>query len=405
MKKLIYFIVFYLLIFFLTGCATAPKTLIPTGYIKPDAISPRNVVLQYAPENIRVSYNEVDKSVHIFWNELADIKLYKGGYNIYRSLKEKELFMQINSEIVREITFTDRNIFEGETYYYCVTGILPNDNESPYSIPIKISLPQDKERLYDIETLSIDEITGNLLPVADAGGEIVSTINTPVIFNGVGRDRDGKIVKYEWDFDGNGTFDWSSSIDGKATYVYNEPKTYIATFRVLDNKLASGIDEIKVIVYRCPKNMVEVEGKFCIDKYEYPNDRGAFPIVNVNWRMAENLCNQQGKRLCTSEEWEKACSGPNNFKYPYGNEFSPHKCRSFMRWDKGPSPTGMHEECVSDYGVYDMSGNVWEWTDKPGAIYYGGFWDSGPEDSQCTSKFGLNPTIYYYDIGFRCCKD
>ncbi len=405
MKKFICFFAMIISIYYLTGCASIPGPRTPLAYTKPESITPRNITLQYPPENLRATFNELDKSIHIFWNELPDVKLYKGGYNIYRSFKENELFMQINSEIVKDATFTDHNVFEGEIYYYTVTGILPNGNESIYAISVKVAIPEDKEKLYDIEALNIDELTGNLIPIGDAGNDITTTVNTPVIFNGSGKDRDGKIIKYEWDFDGNGTFDWSSSIDGKASYIYTEAKTYNAVFRVLDNKLASGIDEIKVVVYRCPVNMVEVEGKFCIDKYEYPNEKGAYPLINVNWTTAVKLCEQQGKRLCKADEWELACSGPNNLTYPYGNEFLPHKCRTFMRWEKGPSPAGMYPDCVSDYGVYDMSGNVWEWTDKPGAIYYGGFWDSGHEDTQCTSKFGLNPTLYYSDLGFRCCKN
>jgi len=47
--------------------------------------------------------------------------------------------------------------------------------------------------------------------------------------------------------------------------------------------------------------MVEVDGKFCIDKYEYPNEKGIYPLVNVNWNTAQKLCEQQGKRLCNSE--------------------------------------------------------------------------------------------------------
>ncbi|MBI4650624.1 SUMF1/EgtB/PvdO family nonheme iron enzyme [Candidatus Desantisbacteria bacterium] len=310
-KKICGFLIIAIILLLLTGCAPVKKTETFTPFTEtPRSITPRNITLSSSPSNLRISYNEMNKSVYLLWDELFDIKLYKGGYNIYRSLKEKELYMQINSEQIKDITFLDQNIFEGETYYYTVTGILPNGNESSYSNPIKITIPKGKEKFYDLDALNIDEFTGNILPEAHSEPEIVTTINIPVIFNGTGRDRDGKIIKYEWDFDGNGTYDWSSSLDG-----------------------------------------------------------------------------------------------PNHMEYPYGHEFSPHKCRNFMKWAKGPAPAGTYKECVSDYGVYDMSGNVWEWTDKPGAIYYGGFWDSGPEDTKCSSKFGLNPSLYYYDLGFRCCQD
>ena len=48
-------------------------------------------------------------------------------------------------------------------------------------------------------------------------------------------DEDRTIVKYEWDFDGDGVFEWSSTENGLNTYIYNNEDTYTATLRVTDN--------------------------------------------------------------------------------------------------------------------------------------------------------------------------
>ena len=53
--------------------------------------------------------------------------------------------------------------------------------------------------------------------------------------NGSGTDNDGNIVLYEWDFDGNGTYDWSSSTTGNTSYTYTGIGTFNAIFRVTDN--------------------------------------------------------------------------------------------------------------------------------------------------------------------------
>jgi len=56
-----------------------------------------------------------------------------------------------------------------------------------------------------------------------------------VNFVGNGTDLDGDIISYEWDFDGDGTFDWSSSATGATLYSFSSPSTYTATFKVTDN--------------------------------------------------------------------------------------------------------------------------------------------------------------------------
>ena len=61
------------------------------------------------------------------------------------------------------------------------------------------------------------------------------------------------------------------------------------------------------------EGMVWIGPDFYIDTYEYPNQRGALPTVDVTWGEAESLCAAQGKRLCTEQEWQKACTGPQNF--------------------------------------------------------------------------------------------
>ncbi|MGA1826243.1 MAG: PKD domain-containing protein [bacterium] len=70
--------------------------------------------------------------------------------------------------------------------------------------------------------------TADVLP---SNGGVPLTVNC----HGSGSDPDGTIILYEWDFDGNGTYDWSSSITGNTTHTYTEVGEYHAVFRVTDN--------------------------------------------------------------------------------------------------------------------------------------------------------------------------
>ncbi len=61
------------------------------------------------------------------------------------------------------------------------------------------------------------------------------------------------------------------------------------------------------------------EGKhFCMDRYEFPNEAGHRPTVSVTWDQARDVCANEGKRLCTAEEWTLACEGPERKPYPFG---------------------------------------------------------------------------------------
>ena len=48
---------------------------------------------------------------------------------------------------------------------------------------------------------------------------------------------------------------------------------------------------------------------FCIDRFEYPNRKGEYPVIYVNWYESNQFCKEQGKRLCTEEECTFACEG------------------------------------------------------------------------------------------------
>ncbi len=70
--------------------------------------------------------------------------------------------------------------------------------------------------------------TADVLP---SNGEVPLTVQ---LF-GSGTDSDGQVVLYEWDFEGDGVYDWSSTTTGNTSYTYTTPGTYQAVFRVTDN--------------------------------------------------------------------------------------------------------------------------------------------------------------------------
>lgn len=171
--------------------------------------------------------------------------------------------------------------------------------------------------------------------------------------------------------------------------------------------------------------------RFCVDQFEYPNIAGVKPDVAVTYREAEAKCAEQGKRLCSAEEWTLACEGPDRLPYPTGLRRDEQVCNydkpyrmpnndayanprtradEIKRLDQRVA-SGEMAECVSAYGVHDMTGNVDEWVyNKGGSVNQrpyssglkGGYW--GPVRNRCRPMtVDHNEWHSGYQIGFRCC--
>ncbi|MDG5814039.1 PKD domain-containing protein [Chitinispirillales bacterium ANBcel5] len=244
-------------------------------------------------------------------------------------------------------------------------------------------------------------------PQADAGEDVTSRSGRRVRLRGNATKTDAPIEKYEWDFDGNGDFDWYSKESGEVVHRFQEYSR--AVFKVTDIYGAVALDTVLIVI--CPDDMELVEeGKYCIDRYEWPNTRGTLPEVGMTYKQASDACEEIGKRLCTPVEWETACNSANQRQaYPYGRRYDVDRCNTLgnPRSENELAPSGYFRDCVGRAGVFDMSGNAAEWTaseDNYEAAVYGGFYQSGQRDSRCDSKLKLKKDQSYFYTGFRCCK-
>lgn len=143
---------------------------------------------------------------------------------------------------------------------------------------------------------------------------------------------------------------------------------------------------------------------FCVDLFEFPNKRGAQPMVNVSWADAKRLCEARGKRLCTEAEWEKACKGPGNARWPYGSTFDANACNTEddVGDDRTIGASGRFAKCRSGYGVADLSGNVAEWTQEK--QQKGGSFSKPDYAVRCSARKALLSGAKAADVGFRCCQ-
>jgi formylglycine-generating enzyme len=171
--------------------------------------------------------------------------------------------------------------------------------------------------------------------------------------------------------------------------------------------------------------------RVCMDRYEFPNVQGEFPLVVATYAESEKLCARVGKRLCTESEWTIACEGEEGRPFVTGYSVDEAACNIGIL---GPSPdadtfrprflertargidyawrgkrSGEMAACTSPFGVQDMIGNVDEWTRSVRSYGYkmilkGGHW--GPGRHRCRPQTrGHGPFYIRYDQGLRCCGD
>jgi formylglycine-generating enzyme required for sulfatase activity len=152
------------------------------------------------------------------------------------------------------------------------------------------------------------------------------------------------------------------------------------------------------------------------------------PAVGITWDDALEFCRRLSERegrtyrLPTEAEWEYACRAGGRTAYPWGDEVAAH----FLWWDGngrgGPQPVG--RLAANPWGLYDVSGNVWEWCMDWYAAAYdpedtrdplgpltggqrvlrGGGWTSPARDCTCSRRGSAHPRLAGVDgtaVGFR----
>jgi sulfatase modifying factor 1 len=187
--------------------------------------------------------------------------------------------------------------------------------------------------------------------------------------------------------------------------------------------------------FQKPVHKVKVGG-FLISKYEVTqavwqkvmgNNPSEFkgdnnPVEQVSWDDCQEFCKKTGLRLPTEAEWEYACRAGTTTKYYWGNE--PDEAYMWYNENSGNTTHAVGQKKANGYGLYDMSGNVWEWCqDWYGAyainsqenptgpdngevhVLRGGSWDFYDTYCRSSNRGKSVPTRRSCNYGFRCVQD
>jgi formylglycine-generating enzyme required for sulfatase activity len=172
------------------------------------------------------------------------------------------------------------------------------------------------------------------------------------------------------------------------------------------------------------------------DDPRFGKSRRGYPVVGVSWYEALAYCawlsellerRRAGEelapalvalvdglpedaarvRLPTEEEWIAAAGGEEDDRYPWGTEFRESRANTTEGGIRGTTPVGMYPSGQSPAGVWDMGGNVWEWTaswldeERQYRTLRGGSWDLDYGLARVRVRFWLNPDDSSNLVGLR----
>lgn len=100
-------------------------------------------------------------------------------------------------------------------------------------------------------------------------------------------------------------------------------------------------------------------------EWKLPTGTEAMPVVQVTHQDALDYARWAGLRLMTEQEYQFAGRARTGRNYPWGEEWKDGVAHTIERGIDRASPVGSYPEGRSESGIYDLVGNVWEWTDSP----------------------------------------
>lgn len=173
-----------------------------------------------------------------------------------------------------------------------------------------------------------------------------------------------------------------------------------------------------------PSQRIHFDGQIFTVQPGYENH----PMTMVTWFGAWAYCGYHDWRLPTEKEWEKAARGADNRAFPWGESISRESANFYASRDpfedmssfgSRTSPVGFYNgkaydgyqtlDSASPFGLYDMAGNVWQWT---GNVYEGmhyrfmrgGSKDTYEMDLRLWVRNNAAPSYFSPGVGFRCAR-
>lgn len=165
--------------------------------------------------------------------------------------------------------------------------------------------------------------------------------------------------------------------------------------------------------------------KFWKNDLEIPKSKSDAPVTNISWYAAETYAKSVGKRLPTIDEWEYVAAADENSRNATGKpEFTKYILNSYQSMSRN---SAVKQKNPNFYGVYDMYGLAWEWTDDFNSVMMSG--ESRKDTSADESLFCAGAAVTSLELrnyaalmryalrgslkarnclnnlGFRCAKD